>query len=203
MPQRVRLVLIGVFACLFAGFAGVWVAAYVNAGDSKLVRNAGSGFTGTARPPGANVPQYALTDQDGKRITPALHAGKPAVYAFIYSHCEDVCPIEVQQIRGAMDQLGHDVPVIGVSVDPANDTPASARAFLIKQHMTGRMHFLLGTPAQLRPLWKAFGIKPQTEQSDHSAYVVLVDAQGRQKVGYPFSVLRVDGLEQDLRRIGA
>jgi protein SCO1/2 len=203
VPQRVRLVLIGVIACVFAAFGGVWLAAYNSAGRSTLTRDPSVGFTGAVRPAGARVPAYALTDQDGHRVTPAVHQGRIAVYAFIYSHCRDVCPIEVQQIRGAMDQLGRDVPVIGVSVDPRNDTRESARAFLIKQHMTGRMRFLLGSPAQLAPVWGAFGIAPQRKGRDHSAYVVVVDGRGRQRIGYPVNLLRPDGLEADLRRLGA
>ena len=38
---------------------------------------------------------------------------------FVYSTCKDTCPAQVQSIRGALDELGHDVPVLGVSVDPA------------------------------------------------------------------------------------
>jgi protein SCO1/2 len=201
--QRVRLVVIGVIACLFAGFAGIWAANYKAAGERHLTADRAVGYSGAARPAGAKVPAFRLRDQDGKPVTPAMHAGRPAIYAFVYSHCQDVCPIEVQQIRGAMDQLGHDVPVIGISVDPGGDTRASARAFLIKQHMTGRMRFALGSRAQLAPVWKAFGVQPQTADEDHSASVVLVDRRGFQKIGYAFSFLRVDGLEADLRRIGA
>jgi protein SCO1/2 len=203
MNPRVRLVMIGVFACLFAAFAGTWVAAYVGAGKRNLTEDPSAGFAGSVRPPGATVPDYALLDQDGRTVTPAMHRGKTAIYAFIYSHCEDVCPIQVQQIRGALDQLGHDVPVIGISVDPAGDTPASARAFLVKQHMTGRMHFLLGKREELAPVWKGFGIAPQSAQSDHSAYVVVVDGDGHQRLGYPANMMRVDGLEADLRKLGA
>jgi protein SCO1 len=201
--QRVRLVLIGVFACGFAVFGGLWFAAYNEAGQSKLTPDRAAGYSGAARPPGAKVPAFRLRDQDGELITQDFARGRPAIYAFIYSHCDDTCPVEVQQIRGAMDQLGRDVPVIGISVDPANDTRDSARAFLIKQHMTGRMRFALGTREQLQPVWRAFGIQPQTKESEHSASVVLADARGFQKIGYAFSYLRVDGLEADLRRIGA
>jgi protein SCO1/2 len=193
----------GVFACLFAGFLGAWVAAYNAAGERNLTEDPGAAFRGAVRPAGAGVPAFALRDQDGRTVTPAAHRGKVAVYAFVYSHCEDVCPIEVQQIRGAMDRLGRDVPVIGISVDPAGDTRNSARAFLIKQHMTGRMRFAMGSRAQLRPVWKAFGIAPQTKGRDHSAHVVLVDALGRQRVGYPGSEITVRDLEADLRRLGA
>jgi protein SCO1/2 len=203
VPQRVRLVLIGVFACIFAAFLGTWFAAFRSAGDSHLTRDRAAGWSGAARPVGAHVPAFRLRDQDGKAVDRGWARGRPALYAFVYSHCEDVCPIEVQQIRGAMDQLGHDVPVLGISVDPAHDTRQSARAFLIKQHMTGRMRFAMGTRAQLEPVWSAFGIQPQTKGKEHSASVVLVDGRGRQRIGYAFSFLRIDGLEADLRRIGA
>jgi protein SCO1/2 len=196
-------VLIGVFACAFAAFLGVWLAAFDSAGESRLTPDRNASWSGAVRPRGAHVPSFRLRDQDGRPITQTFAAGRPAIYAFVYSHCRDTCPVEVQQIRGAMDDLGHDIPVIGVSVDPANDTRDSARAFLIKQHMTGRMRFALGTPAQLRPLWNAFGVRPQTRDSEHTASVVLVDGAGRQRIGYAYSFLRVDGLAADLRRLGA
>ena len=68
--------------------------------------------------------------------------------------------------------------------------------------MTGRMRFLLGSRAQLAPVWRAFGIQPQTGQEDHSAYVVVVDGGGRQRLGYPVSQLTVAGLARDLQRLG-
>ena len=40
-------------------------------------------------------------------------------------------------------------------------------------------------------------------QLDHSAYVVLVDARGRQRVGFPHTLLTDADLAHDLRRLGA
>ena len=187
------LVLVGVVALAFAAFAG----AYLGAGKRHLTPETTGGFL---RPPGSRVPPFSLVNQDGARVTGAQGT---AVYAFIYSHCEDTCPLEVQQIKGALDDLGHDIPVIGVSVDPANDTAASARAFLIKQTMTGRMDFLLGSRAELEPLWRAFGVAPETKGREHSAGVVVVDGEGRQRVGFPASQLTPERLTADLRRLGA
>jgi len=199
--------MIGVIACLFAAFLGIWLAGFRDdaggATGSGATSAGGTGFNGALRPPGAMVPDFELTDQHGDVVSPAKLRGKVTVYAFIYSHCEDVCPLEVQQIRGALDQLGRDVPVVGVSVDPVNDTRGSATAFLIKQHMTGRMQFALGSERELAPVWKAFGIQPQRDGLDHSAHVVVADAQGRQRLGYPAEQLTPDLLEDDLRRLGA
>jgi protein SCO1/2 len=121
---------------------------------------------------------------------------------FVYSTCEDTCPGQVQSIRGALDELGRDVPVLAVSVDPRNDTRARARRFLLEQHVTGRVRFVLGSERELEPVWRGYGIAPQRGELDHSAYVVLVDGDGRQRVGFPHSQLTPDGLASDLKRLG-
>ena len=103
------------------------------------------------------MPDFTLTDQDGKTVTARSLRGKPVVFAFVYSTCRDTCPAQVQTIRNALDQLDDpDARVIGISVDPVNDNPKRAASFLLKQQMTGRMQFLLGTRAQLEPVWKGF-----------------------------------------------
>jgi protein SCO1/2 len=124
--------------------------------------------------------------------------GTPVVVTFLYTTCEDTCPLTAQQIRIALDDLGHDVPVVAVSVDPANDTPARARAFDLKQSMAGRMRWALGSAAQLRRLWQAYFVEPQTVDSEHTASTVLLDGHGVQRVGYATSVLTPDDLAHDI-----
>jgi protein SCO1/2 len=131
----------------------------------------------------------------------AGYRGRTVVMTFVYSHCRDTCPAQVQAIRGALDRLGRDVPVLAVSVDPANDTGDSARRFLLQQHVAGRVRFVLGTRAQLEPVWRGYGIAPQQRGLEHSAYVVVVDDEGRQRVGFPAAQLTPEGLEHDLRRL--
>jgi protein SCO1 len=194
VPSRVALALTTLVLCAAGAVFGVWLA---NAGGEDPLP---AGWQGAKRPPGTRLPDFALRNQDGERVTGASLRGKPVVVAFIYSHCQDVCPAQVQSIRGALDDLGHDLRVIGVSVDPANDTPSSAKSFLLKQAMTGRMDFLLGSRAELEPVWKAFGIAPQAKGRDHSSYTVIVDAQGRQRIGFPASELTPRGLASDLAK---
>ena len=185
--------------CLAGALAGILIAS--GSGDGAAAQVPAGQWAGAVRPPGSGVPPFRLTDQDGHTVTEEAVRGRPAIFAFIYSTCRDTCPSEVQTIRGAMDQLGHDLPVYGVSVDPVNDTPRSAQAFLLEQKMKGRMEFLVGSRARLEGLWKAFGIAPQAKGREHSAYVVLIDRQSRQRVGFPFDKLTQDGLEHDLARI--
>jgi protein SCO1 len=194
--SRIALALTTLCACAATALLAVWLA---DRGASDPV--AGPGWAGSLRPPGARAPDFTLTSQDGDRVSPSPLRGRPVVYTFIYSHCQDTCPATVQTIRGALDDLGHDVPVLGISVDPANDTKQSAKRFLNEQHMTGRMEFLLGSRAQLAPVWRAFGIAPQTAELEHSAYVVVVDGLGRQRIGFPHEHLTPEGLAHDLGRL--
>jgi protein SCO1 len=197
LPSRVFMALMTLCLCAAAAVGGLWLAAR---GDEPQATS--GSWEGAIRPPGTALPEFALTDQDGRTVTrDDLLGDDPVVVTFIYSTCEDVCPGQVQSIRGALDDLGRDVPVIGVSVDPRNDTPRRARAFLLEQSMTGRMRFLLGTQAQLEPLWRAFGIAPQTDGREHSAHTVLVDGGGAQRIGFPASQLTPSRLASDLARL--
>jgi protein SCO1 len=172
------------------------LAVVVFAGGSK---SSGAGFEGAIRPAGIPPISFSLKDQNGKVATLAQYRGEPVILTFMYSTCKDTCPLTAQQIRGALDQLGQDVPTLAISVDPANDTPLNAKRFVNQQSLTGRMRFLLGDRAQLAPIWKAYGIEPQGKAFDHSAYVVLVDAKGVQRIGWPTEKLRPEGLAHDLR----
>jgi protein SCO1/2 len=149
------------------------------------------------------VRDFTLDDQDGRRVALADLRGRVVVLTFLYTTCRDTCPLTAQQIENAMDRLGHDVPVLAVSVDPAHDTPALARRFLVRQHLAGRMRFLLGSRGQLAPIWKAYGIQPQGKGFEHSAYTLLLDRTGRQRVSWPSSRLTPEGLARDLRRLEA
>ena len=199
MPTRVLYALATLGLCAAAAVTGVWIAAMQRTEDP--VRPA-SAFAGALRPPEARAPEFRLRDQDGKPVSMAQYKGRTVVMTFVYSTCEDTCPAQVQSIRGALDELGRDVPVLAVSVDPANDTRARARRFLLEQHVTGRMRFVLGSARELAPVWKGYGIAPQRGELDHSAYVVVVDREGRQRVGFPHSQLTPEGLASDLKRLG-
>ncbi len=198
MPTRVLYALATLGLCAAAAVTGVWIAASQGAEDTTPTTE----FAGALRPPEARAPDFRLRDQDGKPVSMAQYRGRTVVMTFVYSTCEDTCPAQVQSIRGALDKLGRDVPVLAVSVDPRNDTRERARQFLLEQHVTGRMRFVLGSERELAPVWKGYGIAPQRGKLDHSAYVVVVDGEGRQRIGFPHSQLTPDGLASDLRRLG-
>jgi protein SCO1/2 len=185
-------------AASLALLAALLVVAFTRGGDAS----AGDRWDGSLRPADIPPQDFRLRDQDGREVSLRALRGRVVVLTFLYTHCQDTCPVTATTIRGALDDLGHDVPTLAVSVDPAGDTPASARRFLLQRRLTDdRMRFLLGSRAQLEPVWRAYGVRPQGEDFDHSAYVLLIDRRGRQRIGFPVDQLTSEGLAHDVRRL--
>ncbi len=159
-----------------------------------------SPFVGATRP-SAPAPDFRLRDQNGDAVSIADYRGQPVIVTFLFANCDDTCPAAARQIAGALDQLDEPVPTLAISVDPENDTPEAAQRFLNKMRLGTRAHFLLGDEARLRPLWDAYAVQPQGPEFDHSAYVLVVDAQGLQRVAFPVDKLTADGLAHDVRVI--
>jgi protein SCO1/2 len=197
MHPRLRLALIVTGTLALAAIASVLAFAF---GDKAA---GGDAFSGAVRPPGIPAAPFGVRDQDGRTVALEQFRGRPVVVTFLYTTCEDTCPVTTQQIRAALDDLGHDVPVVAVSVDPARDTPRAAQRYNDKQRMTGRMRWALGDRARLQRLWRAYGVQPQSIDSDHSASTVLLDKRGRQRVGFSTDVLTPDMLAHDIRLLEA
>ena len=77
-------------------------------------------------------------------------------------------------------------PAVAVSVDPANDTPERAERFLVRQHVTGRIRFLLGTPRAARAdLARVRRSSHRARASSTRPAWCSSTATGRQCVGFP------------------
>ncbi len=192
MPLRARLavLLVASFAVAAAFFATLAGSDDEPAADTRP--------RGAIRPPGIAPAEFELRDQDGRLATLREYRGQVVVVTFLYTTCEDTCPLTAQQIRGALDELGHDVPVLVVAVDPPRDTAPRARRFLAEQRVTGRIRFLVGPADGLRRQWRAYGIQRQTEDLEHTAHVVLLDKRGVQRIGFPAGLVSPDALAHDI-----
>jgi protein SCO1 len=170
-----------------------------SAEPSGQVQAPKSAFEGALLPKGVRAPGFSLKDERGRRVTMSEYRGRPVIVTFLYSHCHDTCPIQAQQIKGALNDLGHDLPALAISVDPPGDTPRSVHRFNAEQGVTGRIRWVLGRESQLRPLWEGYHTTSQTPQTEHMARLVLVDKRGFQRIGYPSSQVTPERLAHDLR----
>lgn len=192
-------VLIALLVAAAAALAAVVAVAIANVHRSATATSADQIFDGALMPPGVRAPDFVLHDQYGRPVSERQYLGRPVVVTFLYTTCKNSCPAEAQQIKGAFDDLGHDLPALAISVDPGNDTPANARKFLDEQGMTDRIRFVLGTRRELAPLWHGYAVTPQTPHAEHMALIVLVDRHGVMRVTYPQSQTTPERLAHDLR----
>jgi protein SCO1 len=171
--------------------------------DDDGVASSSSRFEGAVMPRGLKAPDFTLQNQDGDRISMRDFRGQPVIVTFLYTTCEDTCPAQAQTVRGALDDLGEDVPAIAIAVDPPRDTAGRARAFLSEQRVLGRLDFVLGSRAELRTLWKGYYVRPQSVTQEHQARFTLVDKRGFQRVGYPGFAATPETLAHDVRLLQA
>ena len=188
------LFLIGLFAIGAAAYAIV-------EGDEDGADVTYEGFAGSRLPDGVRAPAFDLTDEGEDPIAMSDFRGQPVIVTFLYTHCHDTCPAAAQQVKGALNDLGHDVPAIAIAVEPARDTSASARAFLSKQRMLGRMRFVLGERSELSPIWRGYAIRPQSVSEEHQARIVLVDGRGFQRIGFPVDQATPERIAHDVRML--
>ena len=106
---------------------------------------------------------FALTDQDGRRVTDAEFAGKYRIMYFGYTSCPDVCPTEMQTLGAAMRSLDAKAPALSrrivpifVTVDPARDTPSALKPFVSAFYP--RMIGLTGSAAEIAAMAKEYRV---------------------------------------------
>lgn len=134
------------------------------------------------------APNFHLADQFGKQISLSQFRGKPVVLTFLYTHCPNVCPVIAEKLHIVMQDLGQDAPrvaVVAISVDPKGDTTAAVLNFSKVHRMLNYWHFLIGTQAQLSPVWSSYAIDAQAvtaTTSTHTSAIYVIDKQGDERV---------------------
>jgi len=172
-------------------------------GDAGVVTApAGPRFDGAVLASGLRAPRVVLRDQDGRRTGTAGERGRPVVVVLLYTRCMS-CRVIAQQLKGALDDLRRPVPALAISLDPARDSPARARAFLAEVGLGGRMRFLLGSRRELAPAWRGFAAAPRHGPLEQRVRLVLVDARGTQRVAFPAAQATPERIAHDLRALGA
>ena len=131
---------------------------------------------------------FTLTDQDGGRRSLSDFRGKLVLLYFGFTFCPDVCPTDLMSVGNVIRSLGPDgaqLQPVFVTLDPARDTPEVLRIYATSFHP--RFVSLSGTEDEIRRIataYKVFFEKVQppgtnTYFIDHSAYVFLLDRDGR------------------------
>jgi protein SCO1 len=149
---------------------------------------------------------FSLTDHTGKARTLEDFKGKVVSIFFGFTHCPDVCPTTLAEMKGVLDKLGPDdarrVQVLFVTIDPERDTPALLANYVPAFHPS--FLGLAGSPEATAKMAKDFkvfyqkvpGKTPGSYSMDHSAGSYVYDPQGRLRLfvrhGMPLEGLVAD-----------
>jgi protein SCO1/2 len=128
----------------------------------------------------AHVPDFTMTDADGKPFHSSALAGEVWVADFIYTSCPAACPLMTAKMKRLSDQVNGDVRLVSISIDPAHDTPEALRNFAGHYGApTPQWTFLTGTPETVHLLaWSTFHVGDVIGKIEHSTKFALVDKKG-------------------------
>jgi protein SCO1 len=138
------------------------------------------------------APDFALTSQDGARVSLGDFRGKVVAVTFIFASCTDACPLLTAKMARVQDELGADfatrIAFISITVDPERDTPDVLRQYAqnFGADLAG-WAFLTGTPEGIREVTRRYGIfvsKAAGGDVDHTFLTSLVDPRGILRVQY-------------------
>jgi protein SCO1/2 len=138
------------------------------------------------------VPDFKLTDQDGKPFRFAAARGKLILVTFVFTACPDVCPLLTANFAAIQRQLEEkkiqDYLLLTITTDPERDSAAVLKDYAGRFKADfKRWSFLTGTRAELRKVWKLFGVnvtRTDSGQVQHTSFTTLVDRQGKRRVDY-------------------
>jgi protein SCO1 len=151
---------------------------------------------------------FRLLDQDGKVVSEQDFLGRPFLVFFGFTHCPDICPTTLFEMSEVLRKLGPDADrlrVLFVTVDPERDAPAVLKDYL--SSFEPQVRGLTGDGAAIAAVEKAYRVYARKVPldggdytMDHSAFVYLMDKQGKFVAPFKLEKRRPEEAAAELRR---
>ena len=176
----------GLFLKIFLGLAGFLLLMNILYAVRLLHKPAGSQAAQWHR-----IPDFLLTDQNGRDFTPSQLKGKVWVAGFVYTSCPGPCPVVTRNMAVIQKELaGSGVEFVTITVDPVRDTPAVLKEYSRKYELDeNTWHLLTGSPLKVRKIIQqgfflvvsdaAKDAPPEAGPVIHSTRLAILDRQMR------------------------
>lgn len=118
-----------------------------------------------------------LVDQNGGKLRfySDVLRGKTVLVSMFYTSCKDACPLvnaALQQVQAELgDQVGKDITLISITVDPEIDTPEVIASYAQKFEPGDGWHFLTGDPDTVHEIVRRLGHAGQVEM--HTSLLIM------------------------------
>lgn len=146
---------------------------------------------------GKEIPEFTLTNQDGKRISTKDFKGKAWALTFIYARCplpEYCIKMSTNFSDSALQVMNSEmkdkIRLLSISFDPANDTPEKLRQY--GQGYLGKdakpdfsvWQLAVGNDKEVRTIADFFGLRYEIDQNDktqfnHSLRTAVISPEGK------------------------
>jgi protein SCO1/2 len=166
---------------------------------------------------GTEAPDFALVNQDGKKISFKQYRGKALVMTFIYTRCPlpDYCPLMTQnfvainrelQGKPALRDKTH---LLSVTVDPEYDKPKVLRDYGARFAGSDndgfkRWEFATGNPEQIKSVAQFFGLNywKEKDQIIHGLRTTIIAPDGKVAKVYRSNDWKPEDVVKDLEKLG-
>jgi protein SCO1/2 len=149
------------------------------------------------------IPDFALTDQNGRPVRLSDLRGKVVALNFLYTRCPlpDVCPrlaanfaVLQRRFRG---EAGKGLVLLSITIDPQFDSVPVLREYAGRWNaQPDRWRFLTGSPEAIEKVAGNFGLVywPDEGSLGHNSTTSILDREGRLAAIVEGSSFRVDQL---------
>ena len=130
----------------------------------------------TVLSPPLPIPDAVLVDQAGREFTTSDLEGRFSLMFFGFTHCPDICPLTLQVLARAREEVRTQAPelvpdVVFVSVDPYRDTPERIGDYV--SNFDPGFIGVTGSDEALAPLLGALGVTVHKNERDGEWYNVV------------------------------
>ena len=193
-----------VLALLSAAVGGASAQGTQPSPEPKRTAPADATYRGGLVSPPLAKPKFTLTDTSGASFDLwSKTQGSVTLLFFGYTHCPDMCPLQMHMIADALKKLtpaaAAEFKVVFVTTDPARDTPQVLRAYL--DHFDKRFIGLTGSEqaieaaqiaAKLAPAKKGTVRPDGNYEVGHAAFVLAYTKDNLAHVIYPVGLAAED-----------
>lgn len=164
---------------------------------------------------GDEVPNFALVNQDGKRIQIKDYRGKALLLTFIYTRCPlpEYCTLmsnnfaEVDRQLQQTPDIYHKTHMLSVSIDPAHDTPPVLRSYgaahTERYQEETFAHWEFASGENVKEMAQFFGLRyyPEKNEIIHGLKTVIIGPDGTVRKVYSDNKWKPAEVVNDLKQL--
>jgi protein SCO1/2 len=163
-------------------------------------------YRGSLIDPAVPAPEFSLLSSQRGEYHLDSRTGKFILIFFGYTHCPDVCPTtlyEMKEIKARLKDKAEKIEFVFITVDPERDTQEQLTRYL--SSFDESFFGLTGTIEQLEMVWKDYGVYREIQETDnslgylvdHTSRLYLINSQGELMMTYLYETT-LDEIVSDL-----